>query len=87
MSDSCPEYMKAGYLPCWPDVQPFISPLFRPVTVQAIGFDMDYTLAQYRPESFEVLAYELTVGKLIDEFQYPQVGHITPALLHACNTV
>ena len=41
--------------------------------MQAIGFDMDYTLAQYRPETFEVLAYELTVQKLIDEFQYPEV--------------
>lgn len=44
------------------------------VRMQAIGFDMDYTLAQYRPESFEVLAYELTVEKLIAEFDYPSVS-------------
>ncbi|KAK9813561.1 hypothetical protein WJX73_007197 [Symbiochloris irregularis] len=42
-------------------------------SIKAIGFDMDYTLAQYRPESFEVLAYELTVEKLIEEFDYPAV--------------
>ena len=41
--------------------------------VQAIGFDMDYTLAQYRPETFEVLAYNLTVDKLVDVFGYPPV--------------
>eukprot|EP00983_Pelagomonas_calceolata_P093964 1157834-Pelagomonas_calceolata.AAC.12 len=27
---------------------------------QAIGFDMDYTLAQYRPETFEALAHQQT---------------------------
>lgn len=43
------------------------------VVLQAIGFDMDYTLAQYMCHSFEVLAYELTVQKLVDEFGYPEV--------------
>lgn len=42
-------------------------------SVKAIGFDMDYTLAQYMCHSFEVLAYELTVQKLVDEFGYPEV--------------
>lgn len=41
--------------------------------MQAIGFDMDYTLSQYRPETFEVLAYNLTISKLIQNFNYPQV--------------
>jgi hypothetical protein len=40
---------------------------------QAIGFDMDYTLSQYRPETFEVLAYNLTINKLVANFHYPQV--------------
>ena len=26
-------------------------------SAQAVGFDMDYTLAQYKPESFEGLAH------------------------------
>lgn len=42
--------------------------------VQAIGFDMDYTLSQYRPETFEVLAYNLTITKLVNNFKYPKAG-------------
>lgn len=41
--------------------------------IKAVGFDMDYTLAQYKPESFEVLAYEKTVKKLVSVFGYPKV--------------
>ena len=33
--------------------------------MQAIGFDMDYTLAQYRVETFEALAHKQTVDKLV----------------------
>jgi HAD superfamily 5'-nucleotidase-like hydrolase len=40
--------------------------------IKAIGFDMDYTLAQYKPETFEALAYEKTVEKLIEKFGYPK---------------
>ena len=41
--------------------------------VKAIGFDMDYTLAQYRINEFEGLTYKLAIGKLIDpdKFGYP----------------
>ena len=41
--------------------------------LQAVGFDMDYTLSQYRPETFELLAYTLTVQKLVEAFGYPEV--------------
>eukprot|EP01025_Chloroclados_australasicus_P054783 TRINITY_DN6530_c0_g1_i3.p1 TRINITY_DN6530_c0_g1~~TRINITY_DN6530_c0_g1_i3.p1 ORF type:complete len:455 (+),score=17.78 TRINITY_DN6530_c0_g1_i3:109-1365(+) len=41
-------------------------------SIQAIGFDMDYTLAQYKPETFETLAYYSTVEKLVKEFGYPE---------------
>lgn len=41
--------------------------------LQSIGFDMDYTLSQYRPETFEVLAYNLTIEKLVNNFKYPKV--------------
>ena len=40
-------------------------------SIRAVGFDMDYTLAQYKPESFEALAYRLTVDKLVSVFGYP----------------
>ncbi|XP_020580878.1 5'-nucleotidase domain-containing protein 4 isoform X2 [Phalaenopsis equestris] len=39
--------------------------------IVAVGFDMDYTLAQYKPETFEALAYEGTVRKLVTNLQYP----------------
>ncbi|MEW5305391.1 MAG: hypothetical protein WDW36_007933 [Sanguina aurantia] len=39
--------------------------------IKAVGFDMDYTLAQYKPESFEGLAYKETVKKMVEVFQYP----------------
>lgn len=41
--------------------------------MQAVGFDMDYTLSQYKPETFEKLAHDLTVEKLVSVFGYPEV--------------
>lgn len=40
-------------------------------SIVAVGFDMDYTLAQYKPETFESLAYEGTVKKLVHDLGYP----------------
>nr|GMC52279.1 5'-nucleotidase domain-containing protein 4 isoform X1 [Ipomoea batatas] len=40
--------------------------------IVAVGFDMDYTLAQYKPETFESLAYEGTIKKLVNDLGYPQ---------------
>ncbi|KAL3840305.1 hypothetical protein ACJIZ3_024896 [Penstemon smallii] len=40
--------------------------------IVAVGFDMDYTLAQYKPETFESLAYEGTVKKLVNDLGYPK---------------
>ncbi|XP_075511532.1 uncharacterized protein LOC142547243 isoform X2 [Primulina tabacum] len=39
--------------------------------IVAVGFDMDYTLAQYKSETFESLAYEGTVRKLVNDLGYP----------------
>ncbi|OAY50732.1 5'-nucleotidase domain-containing protein 4 isoform X2 [Manihot esculenta] len=39
--------------------------------ILAVGFDMDYTLAQYKPETFESLAYEGTIRKLVYDLGYP----------------
>ena len=41
-------------------------------SIQAVGFDMDYTLAQYKLETFEALAYRLTTEKLVRVFGYPK---------------
>lgn len=40
-------------------------------SIVAVGFDMDYTLAQYKPETFESLAYDGTVKKLVHDLGYP----------------
>lgn len=53
-------------------------------SIFAVGFDMDYTLAQYKPETFESLAYGGTIRKLVYDLGYPpEVSlHFTqPALL------
>lgn len=39
--------------------------------IVAVGFDMDYTLAQYKPETFESLAYVGTIKKLVHDLGYP----------------
>ena len=44
------------------------------MSMQAVGFDMDYTLSQYKPETFEKLAHDLTVEKLVGVFGYPEVN-------------
>lgn len=41
-------------------------------SIEAVGFDMDYTLAQYRPDTFESLAYRETVKKLVYSLGYPE---------------
>ena len=58
--------------------------MFFLLCAQAIGFDMDYTLSQYRPETFEVLAYNLTISKLVNNFNYPKVSPTAAAPL--CHT-
>ncbi|KAL8225791.1 hypothetical protein R6Q57_018348 [Mikania cordata] len=40
--------------------------------IVAVGFDMDYTLAQYKPDTFESLAYDGTVEKLVSNLGYPK---------------
>ncbi|KAL6295707.1 hypothetical protein ACE6H2_003849 [Prunus campanulata] len=40
--------------------------------ILAVGFDMDYTLAQYKPETFESLAYDGTIRKLVYDLGYPR---------------
>ena len=64
-----------GDLPC-----PYSRPPSRSVfanrtlslaSITAIGFDSDYTLTSYVPETFEKLAHAETVEKLITKFGYP----------------
>ena len=41
-------------------------------SITSIGFDMDYTLAMYKPETFERLVYTKTVEKLVSHYGYPK---------------
>ncbi len=41
-------------------------------TIKAVGFDMDYTLGVYKPETFEVLAYQESLKKLV-KMGYPEL--------------
>lgn len=39
--------------------------------IEAVGFDMDYTLAAYKKEPMDALAIEKTLERLITQFHYP----------------
>jgi hypothetical protein len=39
--------------------------------IRAIGFDMDYTLAQYKQPAFDQLAFDGAVEKLVKKLRYP----------------
>lgn len=54
------------------DVATFCNAELNMEHIDAVGFDMDYTLAQYLP-SFDLLAYEGTKTKLIESLGYPQL--------------
>lgn len=77
-----PPPMTVG-IPAWTD-QRWASPLdlrrrifcnrsLNMKSIRAVGFDMDYTIAQYKPEMFETLAHRLTIEKLVKVFGYPEV--------------
>ena len=44
------------------------------------------TLAQYQPQTFEMLAYELTVDKLVTKFGYPEVSDTPFSYYCNCTT-
>ena len=41
-------------------------------SLKAIGFDMDYTLAQYKQPAFDQLAFDGAKDKLVNNFGYPK---------------
>lgn len=53
-------------------------------SIEAIGFDMDYTLAQYKADTFESLAYAGTIKKLVHDLNYPaEVSFFLPGLFQS----
>jgi hypothetical protein len=69
-------------LHAWPDLrqespvdmrkQIFCNRSLNMKSIVAVGFDMDYTLAQYKPETFESMAYTGTIQKLVNDLGYPK---------------
>lgn len=82
LMDGTNEQKKAGQVPCiWSSPSGgenfrigkriFCNRSLNMKSIVAVGFDMDYTLAQYKPETFESLAYEGTIKKLVFDLGYP----------------
>ena len=44
---------------------------YTPYQIESIGFDMDWTLAQYTT-AFDLLAYEGAKAKLVQDYGYPR---------------
>jgi len=57
--------------------QVFVNRNLRMDTVEAVGFDMDYTLAIYHRRAIEELSFEMTLDRLIHACGYPEaIGKI-----------
>jgi HAD superfamily 5'-nucleotidase-like hydrolase len=58
------------------DVEPteriYVNRNLKMASIEAVGFDMDHTLAIYRPEPFEELAYRKAQEKLVRQWGYPR---------------
>ena len=50
----------------------YVNRNLRLATVQAVGFDLDHTLAHYRGAAVEELAYRLARRILVERFGYPR---------------
>jgi 5'-nucleotidase len=53
------------------DRRVFVNRNLRLKKIQAVGFDMDYTLAIYKP-AFDHLAWELALARLVEQFDFPE---------------
>ncbi len=51
----------------------FVNRNLRLRSIGAIGFDLDHTLAHYRRESVDELAFRITQRKLVEKWGYPEV--------------
>lgn len=50
----------------------FVNRQLRMEAIRSIGFDMDYTLAVYRPEPIEQLQFHMTQERLVADRSYPE---------------
>ncbi len=55
-----------------PERQVFVNRNLRMDRIEAVGFDMDYTLAIYQLRELEELAFAMTTARLVDHHGYPE---------------
>ena len=55
-----------------PENRIFVNRNLRMASVEAIGFDLDHTLAHYRGPAVEEIAFQLTRERLVTQFGYPE---------------
>ncbi|MGB5293986.1 MAG: HAD-IG family 5'-nucleotidase [Thermoanaerobaculia bacterium] len=55
-----------------PERQIFVNRTLRMESIQFVGFDLDWTLADYRRLPLEKLTFKLAVDRLIEENHYPE---------------
>ena len=55
-----------------PERRIFVNRALRMESIQCVGFDLDWTLADYRRKPMERLAFDLAVDHLIAEQGYPE---------------
>jgi hypothetical protein len=70
-SDGRPRLHRATSCRITPETTIFCNRELNINTISAVGFDMDYTLARYKPE-FELLAYTGAKDKLVRSLGYPE---------------
>ncbi len=51
--------------------QVFVNRNLRMDRIEAVGFDMDYTIAMYHLQRLETLAFRMTLARMIDALGYP----------------
>lgn len=54
-----------------PERRVFVNRTLRLESIRAVGFDLDWTLADYRRQALDQLAFEITIDRLIDAHGYP----------------
>jgi HAD superfamily 5'-nucleotidase-like hydrolase len=67
MAATLPDYAKST-----PERQIFVNRALRMESIRFVGFDLDWTLADYRRLPLEELTFELAMNRLIQENGYPQ---------------
>ncbi len=79
--------MEGGFEPSWitellrhslrygsppPERRVFVNRTLRMQTIRHVGFDLDFTLADYEREPIERTTFELAIERLIDDHGYPE---------------